>query len=206
MQERPCNRCGETKPLSEFCKKKGGKFGRNSICKPCAVIKSMSYYTYKDRPPNLTEEEKRLRRKAHYEENKEEFRKKGKIWREANAEKKRAADRLYTKNNPDKRRESSRNYNQSPKGKYVQYKLCSAKQRGLTFDLTMEEFESFWGKPCSYCGAEIETIGLDRMDNDKGYAVGNITPCCKRCNVAKLDRPLSEWLKKIGKTIEDLRI
>ena len=49
----------------------------------------------------------------------------------------------------------------------------------------MEHFVSFWNKPCFYCGKEISTIGIDRVDNTKGYSVDNLVPCCTDCNKAK---------------------
>jgi hypothetical protein len=60
-----------------------------------------------------------------------------------------------------------------------------AKRRGLPFDLTKEEFMSFWQLPCSYCGSAIDTIGLDRVDSSAGYSIDNVVPCCTVCNRMK---------------------
>jgi len=38
MRTRVCTKCGETKPLSKFHKKPGGKDGRQSKCKSCVKI------------------------------------------------------------------------------------------------------------------------------------------------------------------------
>lgn len=70
--------------------------------------------------------------------------------------------------------------------RYSNYKV-TAKGRGIVFDLTKEEFLSFWQKPCTYCGGEILTIGLDRVNNNKGYSLDNVVPCCIICNVMKLN-------------------
>ena len=75
---------------------------------------------------------------------------------------------------------------QSPKGRYSVYKR-GAKKRGLPFELTMEQFMMFWNKPCRYCGKKIDGIGIDRMENDKGYVIGNVTACCTEHNIAKQD-------------------
>ncbi len=74
-----------------------------------------------------------------------------------------------------------RNY---PKNKYTVYER-NAKLKRVFFDLTFDEFMTFWQKPCYYCGAKIESIGLDRMDNDLGYTTDNIVPCCTTCNYLK---------------------
>jgi len=36
--------------------------------------------------------------------------------------------------------------------------------------------------------------GIDRVDNTRGYTKDNIVPCCKRCNVAKNNMSLQEFL------------
>ncbi len=79
-------------------------------------------------------------------------------------------------------------------GKYSSYK-ANAKRRKIEWALTKEEFTLFWQKPCSYCAAEIETIGLDRMDPSQGYVVSNIVSCCWRCNEMKSDRSVSEFIE-----------
>jgi hypothetical protein len=59
--------------------------------------------------------------------------------------------------------------------------------------LTLEEMMLFWGKPCAYCDREIVTIGLDRVDNNKGYVVGNLVACCGTCNMMKADLALEAF-------------
>lgn len=66
-----------------------------------------------------------------------------------------------------------------PQQLFYRYKKGALK-RGHAFDLTFEQFMSFWGLPCTYCGEDIDTIGLDRRDNDLGYSTQNIVTCCYR--------------------------
>lgn len=61
-----------------------------------------------------------------------------------------------------------------------------AKKRGIEFNLSKDEFLTFWGKPCFYCGDKIPTIGLDRINSDEGYSIGNVVSCCAICNTMKL--------------------
>lgn len=75
-------------------------------------------------------------------------------------------------------------YHQQPKARYKVYK-SGAERRGLVFDLSQDQFLSFWNKPCRYCGSSIDTIGLDRRDNKEGYTMGNTVSCCKQCNFMK---------------------
>lgn len=87
-------------------------------------------------------------------------------------------------------------------GKYIQYKR-RAKQRGIEFNLTMEQFAGLWQKSCYYCGDEIETIGIDRLDSDGAYTVGNITPCCTKCNGGKSTMTPNDYVKHCKKVIKN---
>lgn len=78
-------------------------------------------------------------------------------------------------------------YRQTQRGRYAKYK-GSAKERGLTFDLTMEDFMTFWQGDCTYCGDQIATVGIDRLDSNVGYTLANCIPCCWECNRIKGDR------------------
>lgn len=76
------------------------------------------------------------------------------------------------------------NYEQSPHGKYLEYRK-KAKKRNILFNISEIEFLEFWKKPCFYCNYSIKTIGLDRVDNEKGYYLYNVVPCCRKCNYLK---------------------
>lgn len=80
--------------------------------------------------------------------------------------------------------------------KFREY-LNRAQKMEYGFSLTEEEFLSFWNLPCHYCGAAIQTIGLDRVDNALGYENGNIVPCCIVCNRMKRDFPLDVFLSHV---------
>ncbi len=49
-----------------------------------------------------------------------------------------------------------------------------AKQRGLAFSLTLDQFMTLVAKPCFYCGETYEVRGLDRVDNRLSYYVENL--------------------------------
>lgn len=86
-----------------------------------------------------------------------------------------------------------------------------AKQRGLRWNLTEKQFAEITQQDCYYCGAKPNNLskhkesfgeyiynGLDRIDNNKGYVIDNIVPCCKDCNRSKYKRTLQEykdWIK-----------
>lgn len=97
-------------------------------------------------------------------------------------------------------REYAENYRNNMNGKWQQYK-GNAKKRDLTFNLPLTEFAEFWQKPCTYCGSEIETVGLDRIDSSQGYSKDNIVSCCSVCNEMKMARTRQEWVDHMKKVL-----
>lgn len=78
----------------------------------------------------------------------------------------------------------------------TKYKECArqAIRRNVEFSISLEEFELFWQVPCHYCGAPIDSISLDRVDNAVGYRFENVTSCCLACNIAKHTMSAAEFV------------
>ena len=86
--------------------------------------------------------------------------------------------------------------------------------KNLGCDIDLKSFISISQKPCHYCGSEptpskghrkwaayVNTNGLDRVDNSKGYLLHNVVPCCIRCNSAKRDESVEDfllWAKRLA--------
>lgn len=75
---------------------------------------------------------------------------------------------------------------EDPERRYAQYKR-GAEKRGLAFDIPLSEFIRVVSNVCIYCKRHTKTMGIDRVDNSKGYVRGNCMPCCKACNYMKGD-------------------
>ena len=89
----------------------------------------------------------------------------------------------------------------------------SAKSKGISFDLSIEEFRSLVKQKCFYCNTEplqqsnrkfsngiYLFNGIDRIDNTKGYTKANTKPCCFICNRAKGNLPYKDfllWIQRI---------
>jgi hypothetical protein len=99
-------------------------------------------------------------------------------------------------------------------GLYSNYKLNSAKARGLEFSLTKAEFECLTKEPCAYCGVPPSQVftnggrarpytynGIDRVDSSKGYTLPNTVPCCKTCNYAKHNLTIEQFTKWIARLV-----
>lgn len=80
---------------------------------------------------------------------------------------------------------------------FYTYKM-NAERRGLSFDISMDEFVRICSLNCFYCGVPPHKKfqfhggygyalynGIDRLDNSNGYEANNIVPCCSVCNHAK---------------------
>jgi len=87
--------------------------------------------------------------------------------------------------------------------------------RGYTFELTDAEAREIMRKPCFYCGSEPVNIcrsktgngdfrynGLDRVDNTKGYIMGNVVPSCPICNWAKGAMTQKQFIEHFKKVVD----
>jgi hypothetical protein len=72
-----------------------------------------------------------------------------------------------------------------------------ALERGLVWNLSFQEFMNLYGQPCVYCGQVPDRIGLDRIDNAKGYESANVVPCCWICNDMRGRMTIEAFLKHV---------
>lgn len=97
------------------------------------------------------------------------------------------------------------------KDKFSDYKV-KAKQRGVEWNLSFEEFLSIVKQDCYYCGEAPSNVnrlpkkdwaedfvysGIDRYNNDIGYEAGNVLPCCKYCNYMKRELSYEDFCSRI---------
>ena len=81
-----------------------------------------------------------------------------------------------------------------------------AKRRKHEWQLTKEQMRTLTQQPCHYCGAEPNQgnyssarngvylyNGLDRVNNDLGYIIDNVVPCCGTCNAAKNTQTIEQF-------------
>lgn len=89
------------------------------------------------------------------------------------------------------------------KARHYEY-IRSAKKRNIEWGLTLSEFAAMWNSNCSYCDDTIATIGIDRIDNTKGYVAGNVTPCCNVCNSMKSGLTHTDWVNQMRRILNHL--
>lgn len=115
-------------------------------------------------------------------------------------------------NTEEKRRkyETGKIYAKTLKGRAIFLQnayLKFDKKRGYESNLTQNDLINVFSLNCSYCGHAA--TGFDRIDNSKGHTTENCIPCCKDCNVARMDNFTHEEMKIIGsaiKEVKDLRL
>ena len=89
---------------------------------------------------------------------------------------------------------------------------ANARERRYFWGLTDEQAIELMEGDCFYCGASKSNLsrhpeqngvyyynGIDRVDNTRGYVIGNVVSCCKHCNIAKRDRTVSDFLRWVEK-------
>jgi len=92
-----------------------------------------------------------------------------------------------------------------------------ATKRGYTFDITYEIFKEFIFKDCYYCSTppsntakqnyrSLTYNGIDRVDNSEGYHNDNIVPCCGECNWMKNKLSRDQFLDKVKKIYNNLKL
>ena len=111
-------------------------------------------------------------------------------------------------------------YGESSRKVYYDKYIWQAKQRGLEFSLSREDFYRLTDGKCFYCGNEPGSEywstrnsnglyihnGIDRLDNNKGYVSGNVVTCCKTCNFIKGTmghRDFVEWIKRTYRNLSN---
>jgi hypothetical protein len=82
---------------------------------------------------------------------------------------------------------------------------CQIHRRHKNWDLGMEEAIRLIQQKCRYCGTyksdvnddgiTYSCMGIDRVDNKKGYELGNCVSCCSLCNYFKYTYTPTDFLR-----------
>lgn len=86
----------------------------------------------------------------------------------------------------------------------------NSKKENVIFDLSFEYFNELIVSNCFYCNSSpsnqrknssfrnnFKYTGIDKVDPSKGYTTDNCVPCCRKCNVAKNNMSLTEFIEMI---------
>jgi hypothetical protein len=108
----------------------------------------------------------------------------------------------------------SRDFRRTEKGRW-HYARNIAKQRARrghlngngNFEITLEEYTELVSKPCHYCGWPLspDGIGLDRLNDQLGYMLGNVVPCCPDCNLSRSNLFTPSEMLLIGSVVSQIK-
>lgn len=187
-----CKKCNETRSPQEFAKCAKCVGGLAKTCKICNKTKYLKSYDLKPRTKeNRQLAESGLKKCKICENIKDlgEFYPIGDSYYSSQCKK--CAGVLLknrykenTNGHRDRAKSLTKKNKKDPEKRFKAYK-AGAENRNILFNITFEQFYRLWQRPCSYCASPIETIGVDRIDNEKGYSVDNICSCCSTCNYWK---------------------
>lgn len=128
------------------------------------------------------------------------------LWYLKNREKEITKAALYRKTNPDVKKNWLKENGNKPKVRFDKAKSNATLKREKEWNLTFEEYKDLISKPCTYCEKDISQekgCGLDRLDNNMGYNINNVVPCCKACNSARNTHfTAEEWLIGVKAILE----
>lgn len=175
VESRKCPVCKLVKPYTDYYKSNQTKTGLRSYCKSCEKIQNS-------------------KREVQYKQTRKEYRK---------TEKYKSIKRAYYVKNKNKILKENKSWAISKAGKLASYKQ-GAKLRNIEWAISDEQFYELWGKNCFYCNDPVERIGVDRVDNNKGYVNDNIVPCCSACNRMKLNMKVEDFKSQVCKIYKNL--
>ena len=174
-----CTACSNNLPISSFGKDASRGDGRDTRCIQCKRDYHAGY--------SIKNKDKIKKRQANFfAENREKILAKNK--------EKYHSDEAFRLKTIRRTTKNSQTFN----GRFCKYKT-SAKTRGIDFNLSKDQFKTFWQKSCTYCHSKIETVGIDRIDSSKDYSMDNCTPCCSYCNYMKNDLSTETFFSHICK-------
>jgi hypothetical protein len=179
-----CRRCQHKTTACTKCSNKISPKSTTGICRPC-------YDHWYCRDP-----EKKALKKT-YNDN----------WRSENKKRLCQQSIQWQRRNPDRIKEIRKRGREKIENRFIKAKIA-AKRRGLDFLLGWDQYSSLVKHGfCHYCKTLHlgHGVGLDRLDNSRGYEPGNVVPCCGDCNKTRGDRLTHEEMVAAMRAVSVVR-
>lgn len=212
--KKPCNKCGEWKPKSDFYRDNSSRDGYQGRCKACSVANRKVWA--KSNPTKIKEYRKddyqkhsdRYKFKAkEWSENNPDWKKSSdKKWREENKEHKSLNDKIYRLFHRDRdlHNAKARAYHAANPDKTREYNRRRRANKlevggnGISAD-DEKYLKSYTNGTCSYCGRKTKlqidhVVALTKGGTDE---FDNVAPACERCNKKKGNRSLIVFLREL---------
>lgn len=147
-------------------------------------------------------EKHRAKNRAYYAENREAQQQRSASYKEAHLESVAATQKAYRQKHPEFIRQLFRDWcKKYPERVWLRSKATYARRKGALGRCSFEQLEAriaFYGWKCAYC----KVAPYEHLDHVIPLARGgtnfpaNIRPSCKRCNMSKGAKLLSEWKRE----------
>jgi len=182
------------------CQKEVSEKNRSGVCRPCYVKRVCLKKKKPTKFCNECKEEIYIRsrsgkcRKCYLsdyhgkEENKLRKSEISKAWAKSNPDRHREKSLAWAKANPIRCKQIRDKTQRSQRDRFTRARR-RAEQRNLEWSISYEKFGEFIKQSCHYCHGNLNEMGagLDRKDNQHGYTLDNVVPCCWQCNKMKND-------------------
>jgi 5-methylcytosine-specific restriction endonuclease McrA len=202
LPTKTCRLCRHEKPITEFYRQEHGKFGVDTLCKPCCKIKHQERDAIPENKKRHAEESK-LYRKRHPEKVKQAM----KAWLKKNPGYSTLRNRERMKNPAYKTMHAAASAKWKRKNK-LRVKMYGVNRRRSMEaggpGLTTEQALSILSQPCAYCGEP--SVHLDHVvPIAKGgrHSPENILPACAWCNFSKNARMVEDWIAMLRTRSEE---
>ena len=204
MAVKYCPRCKDYKDTCFFGKNKSTKDGMQSYCSKCRKDK-----WHEDKIKNP--QKHYIAGKKWRENNKEKKKEADKLWAQNNRKKSNEIKRRWKTNNPEKHALINQKYSHKHRDvlreKNRQWALKNPEKKNLkearrranklkngVFAVYPNEIKQMMQKPCFYCGHKAEHIDhIIPISRGGRHSIGNLIQACRRCNISKNDKFITEW-------------
>lgn len=163
------------------------------LCPECNKTKPRSEYAPRKNHgnngiQNICKPCVKIRNKKYYEANREKSIAYAAAWKLANPEWAKKQQTDWKAKNWDRKKE-------------LDHRRRTRKQNNGVFVISPKDMKKLSG-PCAYCGS-TDKITMDHVipiSRGGTHGIGNLVPCCNKCNTVKNARTLTEWrFRKAGR-------
>jgi len=208
MDTKTCSKCGETKTLAEFYKKKDCKFGVRADCKVCVKSRQAKYHAEnrdriaKRKAKYHAENKEKVREyKAKYRsKNKDRIAKYNSEYYDTNKEACKIRDAAYRSENRDRiaKRKARYRAENKEKNRSNQHRR-RARTANAQGDHTAEQLQArfdYHGNKCVYCDSTENLHADHQIPLSRGGTnfASNMVPACASCNLSKGAKTPEEFL------------
>jgi 5-methylcytosine-specific restriction endonuclease McrA len=185
-----CTACKQIQLLTDFHKEARNKDGVRSTCKKCTLLKAA---TYRANNHHVIKESQAKT----YSKHRDKRIANSKKWANANKDRRKQIEhkyRLAHKNEINQRIEQWRLKNVEVHRGYRLKRREALTINGI-YEVIDKDLIRLYNSPCVYCGSK-ENIQADHVipvTRGGRHGIGNLLPACKRCNVSKGNKLVSEW-------------